>query len=265
MWEMFDEPDEHDLHDPHTSAQMLKKNHVIGRAWMREWETGKKTGGMLADDMGREKRFKFSLGSSTRSDKTDGWAAITLQTPPRETLTSFLASVICPVALVSQWVAEISRTAVGLRVIEHHGQSRTTDPLKLKQAHVVVTSYPTVAFEYAAFMPEAMAAASDSDSDSSEGFTKLMANKRAAGWEDEGHPVPGEVVASARIDIACNHPSLVEHATTTNPKLSPQSAKIKKIRDPLKIIGQRSEGVQFTSMSDLIELFLDVEGIKHWL
>jgi hypothetical protein len=85
--------------------------------------------------------------------------------------------------------------AVGLRVIEHHGQSRTTDPLKLKQAHVVVTSYPTVASEYATFAPEAKdesgfksksksksKAASDPDSDSSEGFTKkLMTNKRGTG------------------------------------------------------------------------------------
>lgn len=107
---------------------------------------------------------------------------------------SFPSSVICPVSLVSQWASEISRMAVGLRVIEHHGQSRTTDPLKLKQAHVVVTSYSTVASEYATFAPEAkdetkskkskskaMAAASDSDSDSSEGLTKQLAWKKRTG------------------------------------------------------------------------------------
>lgn len=107
---------------------------------------------------------------------------------------SFLSSVICPVSLVSQWASEISRMAIGLRVIEHHGQSRTTDPSKLKQAHVVVTSYSTVASEYAAFTPEAkdetkskkskskaMAAASDSDSDSSEGLTKRFTSKKRTG------------------------------------------------------------------------------------
>lgn len=104
------------------------------------------------------------------------------------------SSVVCPVSLVSQWAAEISRMAVGLRVIEHHGQSRTTDPSVLKQAHVVVTSYSIVASEYATFVPEAkdetkskkskskaMAAASDSDSDSSEGFTKKFASKKRIG------------------------------------------------------------------------------------
>lgn len=83
--------------------------------------------------------------------------------------------------------------AVGLRVIEHHGQSRTTDPSKLK-AHVVVTSYSIVASEYATFAPEvkdegkskkskskAMTAASDSDSDSLEGFSRKLASKKGNG------------------------------------------------------------------------------------
>lgn len=107
---------------------------------------------------------------------------------------SFASSVICPVSLVSQWASEIARMAVGLRVIEHHGQSRTKDPLKLQQAHVVVTSYSIVASEYATFAPEAkdeskskkskskaMAAASDFDSDSSEGLTKKLASTKRNG------------------------------------------------------------------------------------
>ncbi|KIK96178.1 hypothetical protein PAXRUDRAFT_826224 [Paxillus rubicundulus Ve08.2h10] len=219
-WETFDVPDERDLYDPRMSAAEAEKalralvedtvntkddeveidmseaivdgfaddivllpHQVIGRAWMRERETGKKTGGILADDMGLGKTIQTLTrivdGRAKKSDKVEGWAASTL--------------VICPVALVSQWAAEIARMAVGLRVIEHHGQSRTTDPLKLKQAHVVVTSYPTVASEYATFAPEAKdesksksksksKVASDSDSDSSGGFTKkLMANKRGTG------------------------------------------------------------------------------------
>ena len=104
------------------------------------------------------------------------------------------SSVVCPVSLVSQWASEISRMAVGLRVIEHHGQNRTTDPSALQQAHVVVTTYAIVASEYASFAPEAknegkskksksklMTAASDSDSDSSEGFTRKLARKTKAG------------------------------------------------------------------------------------
>ncbi|KAH0831071.1 hypothetical protein J3R83DRAFT_13598 [Lanmaoa asiatica] len=219
-WETFDEPDERDLHDPRMSAAEAEKalralvedtvnstedteidmseaivpgfadgivllpHQVIGRNWMRERETGKKNGGILADDMGLGKTIQTLArivdGRAKKSDKLDGWAASTL--------------VICPVSLVSQWASEISRMAVGLRVIEHHGQSRTTDPLKLKQAHVVVTSYSTVASEYATFVPEAkdesksrkskskaMAAASDSDSDSSEGLTKKLGSKKRTG------------------------------------------------------------------------------------
>ncbi|KAF8452372.1 SNF2 family N-terminal domain-containing protein [Boletus edulis BED1] len=219
-WETFDAPDEHGLYDPRMSAVEAEKtlralvedtvndtedaeidmteaivpgfvdgivllpHQVIGRNWMRERETGKKTGGILADDMGLGKTIQTLArivdGRAKKSDKLDGLAASTL--------------VVCPVSLVSQWASEISRMAVGLRVIEHHGQSRTTDPLKLQQAHVVVTSYSIVASEYATFAPEtkdeskskkskskAMAAASDSDSDSSEGFSKKLASKKRSG------------------------------------------------------------------------------------
>lgn len=87
-WETFDEPDERDLHDPHMSSAEAEKalralvedtvnntedteidmseaivpgfadgivllpHQVIGRNWMREREAAKKTGGILADDMG---------------------------------------------------------------------------------------------------------------------------------------------------------------------------------------------------------------------
>lgn len=52
--------------------------------------------------------------------------------------------------------------------------------------------------------------------------------------------------------------------------LPPESAKIRKILEILKEIDQRSDGAektiifsQFTSMLNLIEPFLDAEGIKH--
>ena len=119
--------------------------------------------------------------------------AMIIYLPCKMELISLRSSVVCPVSLVSQWASEISRIAVGLRVVEHHGQSRTTDPSVLKQAHVVVTSYTIVASEYATFAPEtkdeskskkskskAMIAASDSDSDS-EGFTKKFAAKKRTG------------------------------------------------------------------------------------
>ncbi|EIW80017.1 hypothetical protein CONPUDRAFT_126467 [Coniophora puteana RWD-64-598 SS2] len=122
----------------------LLPHQVLGRAWMRDRESGKKAGGILADDMGLGKTIQTLArildGKAKKSDKDDGWAATTL--------------VICPVALVSQWAQEIKRLSTGLRVLEHHGQSRTTDPLKLRSHHVVITSYTTAASEHAAFSPE---------------------------------------------------------------------------------------------------------------
>ncbi|KAG9313720.1 hypothetical protein JVU11DRAFT_6070 [Chiua virens] len=219
-WETFDEPGERNLHDPLMSASEAEKalhalvedtvnsaeeteidmreaivpgfadgvvllpHQVVGRKWMREREIGKKTGGVLADDMGLGKTIQTLTrivdGRAKKSDKLDGWAASTL--------------VVCPVSLVSQWAAEISRMTVGLRVIEHHGPSRTADPQELQRAHVVVTSYMVVASEYATFTPEAknetkskksksktMATASDSDSDSSEGLTKKLVSRKRTG------------------------------------------------------------------------------------
>ena len=77
--------------------------------------------------------------------------AMIIYLPCKMELISLRSSVVCPVSLISQWASEISRTAVGLRVIQYHGQSRTRDPSVLEQAHVVVTSYTIVAYEYATF------------------------------------------------------------------------------------------------------------------
>ncbi|KAH7910542.1 SNF2 family N-terminal domain-containing protein [Hygrophoropsis aurantiaca] len=181
LWETFDAPDEKNLYDPRTSAAEAEKalrdlvegttaevdtveidmseavvegfrdgitllpHQILGRAWMRERESGKKTGGILADDMGLGKTIqtltRIVEGRAKKSDKAEGWAASTL--------------VVCPVSLVSQWASEIQKMAVGIRVLEHHGPSRTNDPSKLTQAHVVVTSYSIVSSEYGVFAPEA--------------------------------------------------------------------------------------------------------------
>ncbi|KIM92388.1 hypothetical protein PILCRDRAFT_810445 [Piloderma croceum F 1598] len=229
-WETFTLQEEGHLYDPQTSAaeaekalrQLVEDSHndneddevdmslaivegfkdgitllphqVLGRVWMKERETGKKAGGILADDMGLGKTIQTLAriidGRPKKSDKQDGWAAGTL--------------VVCPVALVSQWASEIQKMCIGLRVIEHHGASRTTDPAKLRQAHVVVTSYSIVASEHGAFKPDSKnegkgkkktkakakkQASSDSDddddddsadSDSSENFGKSIKKTKPA-------------------------------------------------------------------------------------
>lgn len=106
-------------------------------------------------------------------------------------LTHACDRVVCPVAVVSQWASEVKRMAPGLLVVEHHGPTRATgkgahtlprtltepglDPKRLEQAHVVVTSYTTVASEYGTYSggknegknAKKKQADSDSDSDSS--------------------------------------------------------------------------------------------------
>ncbi|KAI0267408.1 SNF2 family N-terminal domain-containing protein [Gloeopeniophorella convolvens] len=159
----------------------LLPHQIIGRTWMAERESGKKLGGILADDMGLGKTIQTLTrivdGRPRKSDIQDGWAAATL--------------VVCPVSLVSQWASEISKMAIGLSVIEHHGQSRTTNPEALKRAHVVVTSYAIVASEYAAFEPSAKDESkpkkgsnrkveSDSESSEADHFGRTLANKKTA-------------------------------------------------------------------------------------
>lgn len=90
--------------------------------------------------------------------------------------------------------------AVGLKVIEHHGPSRASDPAKLKMAHVVVTSYSIVASEHGTYQSSAkdettkskkkgkgkVSSDSDSDddddddSDSEKNFGKTVLGKKKA-------------------------------------------------------------------------------------
>lgn len=198
---------------------VLLPHQVLGRVWMRERESGKKRGGILADDMGLGKTIqtlaRIVEGRPKKSDKEEGWSPSTL--------------VICPVSLVSQWASEIKKMTENLIVIEHHGQSRTTDPYKLQKAHVVITSYTTVASEHASFAPNAKdesskskskksakssGARANSDSDSSDGFTRKLNTRTTAGktkdalfrvkWFrivlDEAHNIKNRKTKSA---IAC--------------------------------------------------------------
>ncbi|KAI9068646.1 hypothetical protein FKP32DRAFT_1561262 [Trametes sanguinea] len=120
----------------------LLPHQVKSRRWMAERESGKKTGGILADDMGLGKTIstltRVLEGRPTKKDKAAGYAASTL--------------VVCPVSLVSQWESEVKKYTSGLRVIQHHGGNRTSDPNDLERAHIVVTSYSVVTSEYGVYV-----------------------------------------------------------------------------------------------------------------
>ncbi|KAH8101775.1 SNF2 family N-terminal domain-containing protein [Cristinia sonorae] len=190
----------------------LLPHQVQGRKWMAERESGKKFGGILADDMGLGKTIQTLVriveGLPSKADmKTSGHSRATL--------------VICPVAVVGQWVAEIKKMTVGLRVVEHHGASRTTDPTVLGNAHVVVTSYSIVTSEHGAFAPNAkdeskskkkQTTLDDSDDDSDDsviGKTLKKTTKkkdalfRVKWWRivlDEAHNIKNRTTKAA---IAC--------------------------------------------------------------
>ncbi|KAH9937842.1 SNF2 family N-terminal domain-containing protein [Epithele typhae] len=122
---------------------MLLPHQVKARQFMKERETGKASGGILADDMGLGKTIstvtRILDGRATKKDKEAGWSGSTL--------------VVCPVALVSQWENEVKKYAPSLRVVQHHGPSRTSDPRELERAHIVVTSYSVVTSEFGAYAP----------------------------------------------------------------------------------------------------------------
>ncbi|KAG1726231.1 hypothetical protein EDB19DRAFT_1945222 [Suillus lakei] len=146
-------------------------HQILGGAWMLDKETGKKGGGILANDMGPLRQSSMVVTNNLTKRMVG---------PLRPCKSNSPGNLVCQVALVSQWASEIAKMVVVLRVIEHHGQSRTTDPLKLNAAHIVVTSYSIVASEYATFAPptkdesnsKKAASQSNSDSDSGEVVTK---------------------------------------------------------------------------------------------
>lgn len=60
----------------------LLPHQVLGRAWMRDRESGKLTGGILADDMGLGKTIqtltRIVEGRAKKSDKAEGFSASSL-------------------------------------------------------------------------------------------------------------------------------------------------------------------------------------------
>ncbi|KZT22942.1 hypothetical protein NEOLEDRAFT_1157534 [Neolentinus lepideus HHB14362 ss-1] len=146
----------------------LLPHQILGRTWMTEREQGKSRGGILADDMGLGKTIqtlaRIVEGRPTKVDKKDGWAAPTL--------------VVCPLALVAQWKSEAAKITEGLRVIEHHGPKRTTDPEDLKRAHLVVTTYQIVEKEYQAYQNDPKNAAPASDDEESDDFGNTLLKKK---------------------------------------------------------------------------------------
>ncbi|KPV74347.1 uncharacterized protein RHOBADRAFT_54186 [Rhodotorula graminis WP1] len=125
-----------DFEPPDGLKCTLLPHQEIGVRWLVERETGKKRGGILGDDMGLGKTIQLiALMLANPSDRVKPKAKTTL--------------IVCPVALMDQWKSEIATHTDGrLRVLVHHGASRTTEGRKLAKYDVVITSYPTLSNEW---------------------------------------------------------------------------------------------------------------------
>ncbi|KAF2670666.1 hypothetical protein BT63DRAFT_372312 [Microthyrium microscopicum] len=143
----------------------LLPHQIAGVAWMQDKESGKKekkngrqvipNGGILADDMGLGKTIQalslIILHSRPTNDEIEQERKDTRARKPRIPLDCSGATlVVAPLALIRQWQSEIETKCDSLRVLVHHGPSRTKSATKLKSYDVVVTTYQTLTSEHAA-------------------------------------------------------------------------------------------------------------------
>ncbi|TIC08566.1 hypothetical protein E3Q15_03924 [Wallemia mellicola] len=117
----------------------LLKHQITGIAWMKDRESGVKNkyGGILADDMGLGKTIQtlaVIIGNKPSEETRKNYGKTTL--------------IVAPLAVVSQWESEAKSKCDNIRVLTHHGPSRTRDATKFKDYDIVVTSYQIVSSEH---------------------------------------------------------------------------------------------------------------------
>ncbi|GAM89769.1 hypothetical protein ANO11243_078080 [Dothideomycetidae sp. 11243] len=154
------EEDDEDDGTVHGMAVKLLPHQVDGVSWMLDKESGERKkngvlpkGGILADDMGLGKTIQsVTLILANPRPALDAKApeGSKKKMPPKEVGKGTL--VVAPLALIKQWESEI-KTKVSpshkLKVLVHHGPSRTKSHLELKKYDVVITTYHIIASEHA--------------------------------------------------------------------------------------------------------------------
>ncbi|KAF1981973.1 hypothetical protein K402DRAFT_398008 [Aulographum hederae CBS 113979] len=157
-----EEEDEDDGTVEGLSVKLLP-HQVEGVAWMMDKEIGQKKkngvlprGGILADDMGLGKTIQsiaLFLNNTRPSPKELKEMAEDKKNKNKIPVDISKATlVVAPLALIKQWESEI-KTKVepshAMRVLVHHGPSRTKRADDLKKYDIVITTYQTLTSEHA--------------------------------------------------------------------------------------------------------------------
>lgn len=135
----------------------LLPHQVEGVSWMIDKESGVRKngvlphGGILADDMGLGKTVQsvalILLNSRPPPDAKKEYPKQKL--PGKQVDRGTL--VVAPLALIKQWEGEIKSKVTrshALKVLVHHGPSRTKSAAELKKYDVVITTYQILASEH---------------------------------------------------------------------------------------------------------------------
>ncbi|WPH00748.1 Hypothetical protein R9X50_00357800 [Acrodontium crateriforme] len=156
-----DEEDEEEEEDGSVEGLVIKllPHQVDGVSWMIDKEIGVRkkkgvlpNGGILADDMGLGKTVQsVALILTNSRPGPDAKPEHPKQVFPGSEVGKGTL-VVAPLALIKQWEDEIKTKVTkshALRVLVHHGPSRTKLGAELKKYDVVITTYQTLTSEHA--------------------------------------------------------------------------------------------------------------------